>query len=60
MHFKTEWSSAMGYRILIAGLSVLGLVLLFGFQLRLTSKLGRREDEAVHREADGEKGSDAA
>ncbi|WP_166486994.1 hypothetical protein [Cupriavidus necator] len=48
----------MGYRILIAVLSVAGLVLLFGFQLRLTSKLGRREDEAMHRDADVEKGRD--
>ena len=49
----------MGYRILIAGLSVVGLVLLFGFQ-RLSSKLGRKEDEAMHRDADGEKRRDAA
>lgn len=48
----------MGYRILIAGLSVVGLVLLFGFQLRLSSKLGRREDKAMHRDNEVEKGRD--
>ncbi|MFC4523781.1 hypothetical protein [Cupriavidus pinatubonensis] len=58
MHFKTKWSPVMGYRILIAGLSVVGLVLLFGFQLRLSSKLGRREDKAMHRDNEVEKGRD--
>jgi len=38
----------MWYRLLLAGLALLGLLLLFVFHFRLTDALGRREDEAAH------------
>jgi len=38
----------MEYRIVIAGLALLAMVLLFAFQYRLMDRLGRREDQAVH------------
>lgn len=37
----------MWYRLLLAGLAVLGLALLFVFQFRLTDAVGRRENEAA-------------
>ena len=38
----------MWYRLILAGLAVLGLLLLFVFQFRLMDILGRRENEAAH------------
>jgi hypothetical protein len=38
----------MWYRFLLASMAVLGLLLLFVSQFRLTDALGRREDEAAH------------
>ncbi|MBP0639318.1 hypothetical protein [Cupriavidus sp. AcVe19-6a] len=38
----------MLYRLVLAGLSVAGLVLLFGIQFKLTDTVGRKEDDAAH------------
>lgn len=43
----------MWYRIVIGSLSVMGIILLFASQFRLSNKLGRREDEAEHHRMEG-------
>lgn len=35
-------------RLMLAGLAVVGLVLVFGIQFKLTDAVGRKEDEAAH------------
>nr|WP_315597835.1 hypothetical protein [uncultured Cupriavidus sp.] len=38
----------MWYRLAMAGLALLALIALFGFQYKLTDNLRDREDEAAH------------
>lgn len=38
----------MWYRLAMAGLALLALIALFGFQYKLTDNLRDREDEASH------------
>lgn len=38
----------MWYRLVLAGLALLALIALFGFQYKLTDNLRHKEDEAAH------------